>query len=75
MDTFSLYNFPTEHPTLFILLIIWMLVWKGAALWKAGRKNDPVWFIALLVVNTIGILDMIYIYHIANRKRKEKQTN
>lgn len=71
MDTLAFYNFPIEHRGLFILLIIWTLIWKGMALWKAGRKNDMVWFIALLVINTAGILDIIYIYHIANRKRKE----
>lgn len=70
-----LYGFPIEHKALFALLILWTLIWKGLALWKAGRKNDMFWFIALLVINTVGILDIIYIYHVANRKRKENQTN
>ncbi len=70
MNPNTLYNFPIEHRGIFGLLIIWTLIWKGIALWKAGRKDDMVWFIILLVVNTVGILDIIYIYHLANRKRK-----
>lgn len=39
----------------------WELTWKGAALWRAAQKNQPAWFIALLVINSAGILPMIYI--------------
>ena len=40
---------------------IWDLIWKGFALWRAGRNNQPNWFIALLVVNSIGILPIVYL--------------
>ncbi|MBI2594737.1 MAG: hypothetical protein HYW38_00535 [Candidatus Colwellbacteria bacterium] len=46
----------------FVVLIIWSVYWKGMALWKAARKGDRNWFIVLLVVNTIGILEILYIY-------------
>jgi hypothetical protein len=46
----------------FIFLIVWSLIWKGMALWKAARQGDKNWFIALLVINTAGILDILYIY-------------
>ncbi|MFI5241307.1 MAG: DUF5652 family protein [Microgenomates group bacterium] len=47
---------------LLIPLMIWALVWKGMALWKSAQKGDKVWFVVLLVVNTLGILDILYIY-------------
>lgn len=47
---------------LWILLIIWSLVWKGWALWTAARKGSKSWFVALLIVNTLGILEILYIY-------------
>jgi len=47
---------------LLILVIVWSLIWKGIALWKSARKNQPVWFIILLVVNTMGILEILYIF-------------
>jgi methionyl-tRNA synthetase len=45
-----------------VLLMTWMVVWKGLALWKSAKLNQPVWFIFLLVVNTMGILEILYIY-------------
>ena len=53
---------------LFVLLILWSLVWKGIALWKAARQDDQVWFVILLVINTIGILDILYIYFFSKKK-------
>ncbi|MBI2676931.1 MAG: hypothetical protein HYX21_03250 [Candidatus Yanofskybacteria bacterium] len=42
--------------------IVWSLVWKGLALWKAARRGENVWFVALLVINTFGILEILYLY-------------
>ena len=44
------------------VFIFWSLVWKGMALWKAARSGDTIWFVVLLVVNTLGILEILYIY-------------
>lgn len=58
----------------FILLIIaWTLYWKGMALWKAARADDRNWFIALLVINTVGILEIIYIYYISKNYKSEPE--
>lgn len=43
-------------------LILWSIVWKGLALWKAAKEGNKAWFIILLVVNTVGILDILYLY-------------
>lgn len=58
----------------FILVTIWSLVWKGMALWKAGRLGQKVWFVILLVVNTLGILEIIYIFAVARKKEKAGQS-
>ena len=50
------------------LLIIWSLVWKGMALWRAAQRGEMAWFIMLLVVNTVGILEILYLYVFSNRK-------
>jgi hypothetical protein len=47
---------------LLIVLIAWDLVWKGIALWKAGRNAHLIWFICLFIFNTLGILPIIYIF-------------
>ncbi len=57
-----------EMTALLIVIFIWSIAWKGAALWKAARNNQMYWFVALLAVNTIGILEILYIYVFAKKK-------
>jgi len=45
-----------------ILAIVWSMVWKGIALWHAGRNAHLGWFITLFLVHTLGILDIIYVF-------------
>jgi hypothetical protein len=51
------------------LVIIWSLIWKGMALWKAARNSDKIWFIILLIINTVGILEILYIFVFSKKKR------
>jgi len=44
-----------------IILAIWDLIWKGIALWKCGRNNQLAWFVCILILNTVGILPIIYL--------------
>jgi hypothetical protein len=55
-----------------ILLLLWTLPWKGVALWKASKQNEPVWFIVLLVVNTVGVLEILYIFIFSKHIRRVK---
>lgn len=48
--------------------MIWELIWKGIALWKAARNKDNIWFIFILVLNTLGILPIIYIAFFSKKK-------
>ena len=47
------------------------MFWKGYGLWKAGNKKDKPWFLAMFLLNTAGILPMIYVY--LNRKKPRKR--
>jgi len=47
---------------LFVILLIWETVWKGIALWKAAKETQKYWFIAILILNTVGILPILYIF-------------
>lgn len=58
-------------PILFLVLI-WTLVWKALALWKAAKKNHLIWFILLLVINTLGILEILYIFLFSKINLNEK---
>ena len=58
----------------FILLVMaWSMPWKGVALWKAGRKKHLVWFIVLFLVNTLAILEILYIFVFSKRCEKKKK--
>jgi|WetSurMetagenome_2_1015567.scaffolds.fasta_scaffold358834_2 hypothetical protein len=48
--------------------IIWTLVWKGIALWKAARKGCIVWYLIILLINTLGILEILYIFVFARQE-------
>jgi len=61
---------PAAWLWLFILVAIWDLVWRGIALWKCGRNNQPVWFVFVLVVNSMGILPIIYLLFFQKRMPK-----
>jgi len=50
------------NPYLSLPVVLWVLVWKGIALWKSARHNQKWWFIALLVINTLGLLEILYIF-------------
>jgi len=44
-----------------VVLVTWSLAWKGIALWHAARNGQRGWFIALLIVNTLGIFEIVYL--------------
>ncbi len=52
------------------LLALWALPWKGVALWKAARRGETWWFVALFLLNTLAILEILYIF-IFSEKKKE----
>ena len=49
------------------ILSLWELVWKGFALWYSAKNKHKAWFIFILILNTAGILPIIYIF---THKRK-----
>ena len=50
-----------------LVLTLWSLAIKGFALWYAARDLQKNWFIAILVLNTIGILEIIYFFKFAKK--------
>ena len=48
--------------TALLLLVLWSIFWKGLALWHSARRGESVWFVVLLIVNTGGILEIIYLF-------------
>jgi hypothetical protein len=47
---------------LIFALALWELIWKGISLWKAAKNEQKYWFIAMLIINSVGILPILYIF-------------
>ncbi len=60
-------------PWVLAVILIWSLIWKGIALWKSARRSSKVWFVILLIVNTVGILEIVYIFLVANKSTVETE--
>ena len=55
---------------LIYLALAWTLPWKGVALWKAARNEHKIWFVALFLVNTLAILEILYIFVFSKERHK-----
>lgn len=64
-------EFLLENQWIIIAVIIWTIPWKGIALWKAARNGNKIWFVVMLILNTLAILEILYIF-IFSRKKKGK---
>lgn len=72
MDSIQTLSLLTNlSPVWIILLVVWSMIWKGFALWKSAGLRQKWWFIAILVVNTIGILEIIYLLFVARGYKVE----
>lgn len=56
-------------------LIIWELVWKCFALYKAGANREIWRFICLFLFNTCWILPIVYLIITKNKDNKNTQTH
>lgn len=52
------------------LLILWTVIIKGFALWKAARNGHKVWFVFMLIVNALGIPELVYLIWFAKEQTK-----
>lgn len=45
-----------------LIVMVIMLTLKGFSLWYASKHNDKGWFIAILLLNTLGLLEIVYLF-------------
>ncbi len=62
-----------SNPWVLFSIIAWTLPWKGVALWKAVSNKNKGWFIIMLVMNTLAILEIIYIFVFSKKAEKPTQ--
>ncbi len=54
---------------LVLFVSLWELYWKGRGLWIAAQKKHLKWFIAMLVLNTVGLLPILYLGYFSKKKK------
>ncbi len=54
-------DFARKFIWLIVPLIVWSIAWKGVALWTSARRGQKGWFVAFLLVNTVGALEILYL--------------
>ena len=59
------------NPVFIALAVAWTLIWKGFALWRSAELRQKYWFIAILLINTLGILEIIYLFAVARNYKVE----
>ena len=63
-------TFIQQNIWIVVLLALWTLPWKGYALWSSAKLGPKWWFIILFLVNTLAILDIIYIFFVAKKSKE-----
>ena len=58
-----------------LLLGAWSMVWKGLALYRAGKLKQPLWFIVMFLVNTLGVLEIFYILVFSKMVKAPKEAS
>ncbi len=64
-------NFFQNYKIIALFVSIWVLPWKAYSLWIASQRRDKKWFLVLVLINTVAILEIIYIFFVAKKKPKD----
>ncbi len=56
-----------------IVVSLWSLLWKGLALWYSGKNQQKGWFIVMLILNTAGLLPIIYLLWFKPKDEAKKE--
>jgi hypothetical protein len=63
---------PKNLLLIIVLTALWTIPWKGVALWKAVKNGNKVWFVVLLLLNTLAILEILYIFVFSKMSQKNQ---
>lgn len=66
----TLLAFLTQYPWIILIALAWSLPWKAVALWKAARNRHEWWFIVFLFLNTLGLVEILYIFIFSKNNKK-----
>jgi phosphoglycerol transferase MdoB-like AlkP superfamily enzyme len=74
---FAFQSYGSAFAAFFLLIaffVILDLVLKAIAVWRSARMNKPVWFVFLFILNTAGLLPLIFLL-VTNQEYARLQKN
>jgi len=73
-ELYTLINSNMNNPKFYLILggiLLIILLLKGFALYRSARKESKIWFWVLLIVNTFGILPLLYLIFSKKETKEE----
>ena len=55
---------------LIVIITLWDFFWKAWGLWISAQRKEKIWFALILIINSAGILPIIYILFFQKKRRK-----
>lgn len=60
--------FPGGNQIFVLTILAWSIFWKGIALWRAAQSSQRNWFIVILIVSSLGIIEIVYLFRFAKKR-------
>ena len=73
LSAYNIYQQPAWMIFALLVIAAWTLIWNGLGLWQAAKNKQKVWFIVILVLNTIGLLPIIYLIWFKPREANNRK--
>jgi hypothetical protein len=67
----ELFQFAGFFPLLITLVLVDVAL-RGYSLWKAAKNNQSTWFIALFLLNSLGLIPLVYVAFFQKNKNPKK---
>lgn len=62
---------PSTLNWILLAIALWTIPWKVYAVWTAAKRREKKWFVAMLILNTVALLEIFYIFMIAKKSVAE----
>lgn len=66
-------QFISSNISIIIAIVLIDYALKATALWKSARNNSKIWFLLLLIINSVGILPLFYIFYFSKKDKSETE--
>lgn len=72
LDLFTRLNTDSVFMMGIMLLMVWTMIWKGFGLWRAAQEKSLGWFISIMIFNTLGVLEILYLWIFSKQNTSKK---